>query len=222
MDECYKELALGGFNEQLNADLARIGWQIENDRPSPAKQRVRELFFPPNTQHDSYVEIRKIARDARHSVRIVDPYLYETLFNLFSHVDESLKIELLTNKLPRDFMHEIKNFRKQYPQIAIKVRRADDFHDRFIIIDDKKCWHIGCSIKDAGNRAFLPSRIEDPKNIRSLSDADRISCRCTAAGVRGRFIGRIRSRGVSATPPGSRSGCRGTRSRPPGPPRPRR
>ena len=35
-----KELTLRGFNEQLNADLAGIGWQIENDRLSPAKQRV--------------------------------------------------------------------------------------------------------------------------------------------------------------------------------------
>ena len=161
-----KELTLRGFNEQLNADLAGIGWQIENDRLSPAKQRVRELFFLPNTQHDSYVEIRKIARDARHSVRIVDPYLDETLFNLFCHVDESMKIELPTSKLPNDFMHEVETFRKQYPQIAIKVRRAKDFHDRFIIIDDKKCWHIGYSIKDAGNRAFSLSRIEDPKKLR--------------------------------------------------------
>ena len=126
---------------------------------------MRELFFPPNTQHDSYVEIRKIARDAKHSVRIVDPYLDETLFNLFRHVDESLKIELMTSKLPHDFIHEVDKFIKECPQVDIEMRRAKDFHDRFIIIDDEKCWHIGCSIKDTGNRAFFLSRIEDPKNI---------------------------------------------------------
>ena len=163
-----KELALGGFNEQLNADLARIGWQIENDRLSPANQQVRELFFPPDTQHDAYVEIRKIARDARHSLRIIDPYLDETIFNLFYHVEDSLKIGLPTSKLPYDLIHEVENFRKQYPQIDIEVRCAKDFHDRFIVIDDEKCWHIGCSIKDAGNKAFFLSRLEDPKNIHSL------------------------------------------------------
>ena len=163
-----EELTLRGFNEQLNAKLARTGWQIENDRLSPSNQQVRELFFPPNTQHDAYVEIRNIIRDAKHSVRIIDPYLDETLFNLFRHVKNSLKIELLTSKLPRDFMHEVEIFRKQYMQMNIEVRRTKDFHDRFIIIDNVKFWHIGCSIKDAGNRAFFLNRIEDPKNIHSF------------------------------------------------------
>ena len=163
-----KELALRGFNEQLNEELAKIGWQIKYDRLSPSNQQVRKLFFPPDTQHDAYVEIRKIIRDAKHSLRIIDPYLDETLFNLFRHVKDFLKIELLTSKLPHDFMHEIEVFRKQYPKINVKLRRTKVFHDRFIIIDNEKFWHIGCSIKDAGNRAFFLNRIEDPKNIRSL------------------------------------------------------
>ena len=163
-----KELASRDFSEQLNAGLAGIGWQIENDRLSPANQQVRELFFPPDTQHDAYVENRKIVRDTKRSIRIIDPYLDETIFNLFRHVEDSMKIELLTSKLSHDFMHEVENFRKQYPQINIEVRCTKDFHDRFIITDDEKFWHIGCSIKDAGNKAFFLSRIEDPKNIHSL------------------------------------------------------
>lgn len=163
-----KELAFGDFSEQLNAGLARIGWQIENDRLSPANQQVRELFFPPDTQHDAYVEIRKIVHDAKRSIRIIDPYLDETIFNLFRHVEDSMKIEFMTSKLPHDFIHEVEKFRKQYPQMNIEVRCTKYFHDRFIITDDEKFWHIGCSIKDAGNKAFFISQIEDPKNIRSL------------------------------------------------------
>ena len=79
-----------------------------------------------------------------------------------------MKIELLTSKLPHDFMHEVEKLKKQYPQMNIEVRRTNDFHDRFIVIDNERFWHIGCSIKDAGDKAFFLSRIEDLKNIHSL------------------------------------------------------
>ena len=76
---------------------------------------MQELFFPPDTQHDSYVEIRKIVRDARHSVRIVDrTWMKHSSICFVMAGDESLKIELLTSKLPHDFMHEVNKFGKQY------------------------------------------------------------------------------------------------------------
>lgn len=37
-----------------------------------------------------------------------------------------------------------------------------------IVIDDTSCWHVGCSIKDAGNRAFMLSAIEDTRNAKAL------------------------------------------------------
>ncbi len=49
-------------------------------------------------------------------------------------------------------------------------RRSKEFHDRFVIIDDDECWHVGCSIKDAGNRAFMLSKMEDRENRNALID----------------------------------------------------
>ena len=37
-----------------------------------------------------------------------------------------------------------------------------------MVLDDSKCWHVGCSIKDAGNKAFMISKFEDNANRNAL------------------------------------------------------
>jgi len=41
--------------------------------------------------------------------------------------------------------------------IASEVRKAQDFHDRFIVLDENICVHVGASNKDAGKTAFMPN-----------------------------------------------------------------
>jgi hypothetical protein len=166
-----EELARRGLADKLDADLQRIGWRIDGGFLVPASETVRELFFPQGTQHDAYVRIREIIRRARLSLRIIDPYLDGTVFTILGDAQISLKVELLTGKLPPDFALETAKFQKQHAQVRIETRRSRDFHDRFIIIDETECWHIGCSIKDAGNKAFMLSLMEDPKNSQSLLHA---------------------------------------------------
>src|SRR5712692_2785976 len=65
---------------------------------------------------------------------------------------------------------ETKKFVKQYPRFKIEVRKIDKFHDRFIIPDDPKCFHMGASIKDAGGKAFMISQVEDSCEPRRTSE----------------------------------------------------
>ena len=163
-----EELARRGLADALNANLQRIGWRIEAGNLMPATDTVRELFFPQGTQHDAYVHIREIIYRAMHSIRIIDPYLDGTIFTILGDSFGPQKIELMTGKLPSDFAHESKKFQQQNPQVQIEIRQTRDFHDRFIVIDDAECWHVGCSIKDAGNKAFMVSMIEDSRNAEAL------------------------------------------------------
>ena len=63
----------------------------------------------------------------------------------------------------------------QYPDVTIHVRTTTDFHDRFIVLDGTVCVHVGASIKDAGKRACMVSRIEDSGNrdamLRQLNES---------------------------------------------------
>jgi hypothetical protein len=90
------------------------------------------------------------------------------VFTILGNVRHPLTVELLTSKPPTDFALEATKFQEQHPGTHIEIRKSLDFHDRFIISDDTTCWHVGCSIKDAGNRAFMLSRIEDSDNAETL------------------------------------------------------
>ena len=60
----------------------------------------------------------------------------------------------------QDYLNSIiDKFNKQYPVLTVK--KTDVFHDRFLIIDEKEVYHIGASIKDAGNKCFGISVIQD-------------------------------------------------------------
>ena len=54
---------------------------------------------------------------------------------------------------------DIEKFNKQYPNITFKYLKED--HDRFIVVDKKKLYHVGASLKDLGSKWFAISLIED-------------------------------------------------------------
>lgn len=61
---------------------------------------------------------------------------------------------------------DMTKFNAQYPKLIVKT--MNDFHDRFLIIDDIEVYHIGASIKDAGKKSFGITKIEDKDLIQSL------------------------------------------------------
>jgi hypothetical protein len=72
---------------------------------------------------------------------------------------------ITSTRVTPDFYHEANLFRTQYSTVNLEIRTANDFHDRFVVVDQRECYHIGASIKDAGKKAFLISRLEDPPVI---------------------------------------------------------
>jgi len=163
------ELSERGRAEIINANLEKIGWRIEEGRLTPISTYVKELFFPKDTQYDAYVEIRALFQKAKRSIMVIDPYLDSSVFKALGTISTpSLEICLLSDKVPSDFPQEARKFRDQYKNFKLEVRKSKDFHDRFIVLDNDECWHIGCSIKDAGSKAFMLSKIEDQKNRDAL------------------------------------------------------
>ena len=44
------------------------------------------------------------------------------------------------------------------------------FHDRFIILDEKKLYHVGASLNYAGRKTFGVNKIEDQGYLSSILD----------------------------------------------------
>ena len=62
---------------------------------------------------------------------------------------------------------DINKFNKQYP--TLKVAYTNKFHDRFMVIDNEKLYHIGASLKDLGKKCFAIAIIEDDEYIEKIS-----------------------------------------------------
>jgi len=130
-----REVFKRGLGEELDAALKEIGWSLYGDRLTPAKADVRELFFPKESQHDAYVEIRAKLQQAKQSITIVDPYIDGSVLTLLAELAATgIKIQLLTAHLPKDFELEIKKWAIQHKAI-VGVRKTRIFHDRFISVD---------------------------------------------------------------------------------------
>lgn len=163
------ELIRLDYGEKLAAALLDIGWRIEDGKLTPDNESIYELFFSQQTQHDAYVKFREILQSAKTAITIVDPYLDQNLFTLLTTaIQPNMAFQLLTAKCPSDFQLEARHWLTQNSGVTLEVRSTKDFHDRFIIIDNTQCWHIGCSIKDAGRKVFMVSAMEDSANRTAL------------------------------------------------------
>jgi hypothetical protein len=148
---------------QLRAGLNDIGWNITDDGQLETQDALlSEQFFPFGTQFDAYQTIKSIFSRAKKSLYIVDGYVGGVLFQTLGSIQIVPHMRIITStRVPQDFYHEAHLFRTQYNWVNLEIRSANDFHDRFVVIDHNEYYHIGASIKDAGKKAFLISRLED-------------------------------------------------------------
>lgn len=155
--------------EMLNDALGRIGWQVADGELTTHDLSIREAFFPSGAEHTAYVQIRTILGGADRSIDIVDPYLDGTVFTMLkAQLGSKKNVRLLTSRMPPDFKLEATKFQNEAPGITLEIRTTREFHDRFIVLDDTSCFHVGASIKDAGKKACMISQLEDGAIVSSL------------------------------------------------------
>ena len=147
----------------LRSAVAQLRWKL----PDP-----KQVFIPSGSPHDAYIEIRSIIRQATTEVLIIDPWVDETLWPLLTNLPAGCWIRILGEHLKGDFKIEAAKFLAQHG-VSIQVRTTSKYHDRFIVLNGKRCFHLGASIKDAGNKAFALSEFERPQLIAvTLADAE--------------------------------------------------
>ena len=131
------------------------------------------MFFPKGSQWDAFVVIRDVFHRAQQSITIVDPYANGTIFQLLARDGGvPLRVRVLCSKYAAAVAAEATTFSAQHPGTTVEVRSTrKEFHDRFIMVDEDEYVHLGASIKDAGNTAFMISAIEDETNKVALVSA---------------------------------------------------
>lgn len=117
----------------------------------------KEQLFLPNTEYDAYSSFISIFNETKKELIIVDPYADTTLLDIIRKLN--CNVILITKDNDKLSNMEIEKYNKQYHNL--KVIRNNDFHDRYFIIDQKKIYHSGTSINNAGTKIFSINLLED-------------------------------------------------------------
>ena len=109
--------------------------------------------------YDAYTFVQSIFEKANKEIIIIDNYVDRTILDRLVNKNKDVKVTIYTNKDKRKLLNkDIEMFNKQYGNLIIKY--TDKAHDRYIIIDNKKLYHLGASIKDLGKKIFSISELE--------------------------------------------------------------
>ena len=107
--------------------------------------------------YDAYVFIATLIKSAKTEIILIDNYIDESVFTLLSKRDKDVKATIYTQNVTKELELDLKKHNAQYPNIALK--KFNQSHDRFLILDQKEVYHIGASLKDLGKKWFAFSKL---------------------------------------------------------------
>ncbi|MCG3679697.1 virulence RhuM family protein [Aliarcobacter butzleri] len=142
----------------LENDVNSLKNQI-NEVKSKIKENKLEtsqgIFFDGQI-FDSYSFINDLLKLAQKEVILVDNYIDDTVFTLFSKYP-NINFIIYTNSINNQLKLDFEKYSKQYKNISLKTFK--DCHDRFLILDKKEIYHLGASLKDLGKKWFAFSKM---------------------------------------------------------------
>ena len=130
------------------------------DIKSKVKDDVLEckqgIFYNGQT-FDAYKFVNDLIKLAKTDIKLLDNYIDETVLILFSKVPD-IKVTIYTKNISKQLKLDLEKYNSQYNNIEIK--KFENSHDRFLIIDESEVYHMGASLKDLGKKWFGFSRMD--------------------------------------------------------------
>lgn len=106
---------------------------------------------------DAHSFVSNLIKSATKSIVLIDNYVDETVLTLLSKRQKNVSATIFTHSISKQFQLDIQKFNKQYTPVEVSIFTKS--HDRFLIIDNEKVYHIGASLKDLGKKWFAFSLI---------------------------------------------------------------
>ena len=117
-----------------------------------------QLVFHNGSYFDAHSFISDIIKSAKKSITLIDNYIDNTTLLMLSQ-NPSVDISLYSHSFSKQLKSSIEKYNNQYKPLKTFVSRT--FHDRYLIIDGKKVYNIGASLKDAGHKTFNINLMND-------------------------------------------------------------
>jgi hypothetical protein len=120
--------------------------------------KPKQGIFYDGQVYDAYVFISDLIKSADESIVLIDNYIDDTVLTLLSKREAKVKATIYTKNITKQLELDLQKHNAQYPTIELK--KFDSSHDRFLIIDAKKVYHVGASLKDLGKKWFAFSKFD--------------------------------------------------------------
>lgn len=161
-------------NKELFSRLDRVELkQIETDKKLEevfdclaSQKEVKQKIFYDGQIYDAFSFLVDLIKKATTSIVLIDNYVDTDTLNILCKKNDRVDVKILGSGRGSLSNQDIQKFNAQYPNLTVRI--TNDFHDRFIIIDEKEVYHIGASLKDAGKKSFGATKIEEKDLANSL------------------------------------------------------
>ena len=114
---------------------------------------------------DARVCVENLIKQAKREVIMIDGYVDAATFEILDVRQKGVSATIYTERIGESLLRVKELHDSQYPDKIIRLEKyAENFHDRFLIIDDV-VYHFGASFKDLGNRLFAFNKMGLDKNL---------------------------------------------------------
>ena len=119
---------------------------------------VQGVFF--NGQvFDAQFFAAKYILNARKSILLIDSWVDLATLELLSKKNKGVSVEIVTSPRGNQLKtSDINAFNTQYGGLTVKTSKT--YHDRFLIIDNKRMFLFGASLKDLGWKCFAFTELD--------------------------------------------------------------
>jgi hypothetical protein len=161
------------FEKISNIELKQLDYQKSTDEKfykvfqyiEDHAESEQKIFFDGQI-YDAYSFITAIIQKASSEIILIDGYVNLDTLNILAKKNAGVDVKIYTYTSAQLTNKDVASFNAQYPTLTVK--KAQTFHDRFIILDRKTAYHVGASIKDAGKKCFGISLLEDPGLVKDI------------------------------------------------------
>ena len=144
---------------ELEDNVKQIKEELKEIKEKTFIEPVKQRLFYDGQYFDAYDFVCSLIVNAKESIVLIDPYFDETGLHYLNKRKSNIKLCVcVSNKSELD-ENDVKQFEKQYGQLDIICN--NNFHDRYLIIDNAICYSLGASLNYMGKRVFSVNLIED-------------------------------------------------------------
>ena len=118
----------------------------------------QKVFFD-GQFYDSFEFISSLVETAEQEIILIDTYFDSHGFTFFKSKKPNVKLLIYRGSNNKDITEELIKFEKQYG--PVELFNIEDFHNRYLIIDNKTCYSLGTSLNRMGSKIIDITKMDD-------------------------------------------------------------